>query len=388
MSKIKVLQVCHGYDPPFLDVGNQFARMFTRDDYEVTTLYLSGKGTDKIRQSTVADRVIFLELTPASLKGLKVGVIFTMKRLLQENCFDLVICHRYKAIYLIGLCRTFVNDFIWIGVVHDFGVFSGVSRRGFLRLFGGGLNLLGVSRAVCADLELSEPSLRGRIFPQPNCIDVGVLKARQFGREDARRRLGLDPHAYIFGTAGRLHPVKDQATLLRAFAAIANHLPQARLVIMGTGHLEGELKQLTMELGIAGRVDFLGQVDNGAYYFKAFDAFVLPSLREPFGMVLIEAMAAGIPVVASCGGGAGDVVGDAGLLFTPRDVEGLAVCLRQVTDWTTEEVGMRVAAADRRLRENFSQEAFTCNFFALPMLKQRAKNWYVPSSGAAHNRKA
>ncbi|TLM66182.1 MAG: glycosyltransferase [Deltaproteobacteria bacterium] len=375
MTPIRILQICHGYDPPFLDVGNQFTRIFRGDGYEVTTLYLSGEPSEAVRQATVADRVIFLGLPPESLKGLKLGVIVALKRLLQTEKYELVICHRYKAIYLAGLCRLFAGDFIWVGVVHDFGVFAGAMRRAFLRLFGRGLNLLGVSRAVCADLAASCPEMRARIFPQPNSVDVAVLQAGQLERAEARRRLALDPQACIFGTAGRLHPVKDQETLLRAFAAVAGRLPGARVAIMGAGRLDGRLRELAETLGIADRVDFLGQVPGGPKYFKAFDVFVLPSVREPFGMVLIEAMAAGIPVISSRSGGAGDVVGDTGLLFDPGDAAGLGDCLLQAFAWPPAEVARLTAAADRRLRENFSQEAFTRNFFAQPFMTDAARTW-------------
>ena len=369
MSKIKILQICHGYDPPFLDVGNQFTRVFSGKGYEVTTLYLSGESSDEVVRATIADRVIFLELTSESLNGLKLNVILQLKRLLRDEEFQLVICHRYKAIYLVGLCRLFVGNFTWVGVIHDFGVFAALLRRVFLRLFGRGLHLLGVSRAVCDDLAAACPDMRGRIFVQPNSVDIAALQTGQYSREEARRALGIDPQAFIFGTAGRLHPVKDHATLLRAFTRVATDMPHARLVIMGAGRLDRQLKELAETLGIREQVDFLGQVAGGANYFKAFDVFVLPSLKEPFGMVLIEAMAAGIPVVSARNGGAGDVVGDTGLLFDARDVEGLGNCLRQAYGWTLEEVSRLVSGAEKRLQGNFSQEAFSRNFLALPFMK-------------------
>lgn len=86
-------------------------------------------------------------------------------------------------------------------------------------------------------------------------------------------------------------------------------------------------------------------------------------------MVLIEAMAAGIPVVSARNGGAGDVVGDTGLLFDAKDAEGLGNCLWQAYGWTPEEVSRLVSGAERRLRGHFSQEAFNRNFLALPFMK-------------------
>jgi glycosyltransferase involved in cell wall biosynthesis len=138
---------------------------------------------------------------------------------------------------------------------------------------------------------------------------------------------------------------------------------------MGAGRLDQQLKALAEELCIRERVDFLGQVAGGANYFKAFDVFVLPSLREPFGMVLIEAMAAGIPVVSAQNGGAGDVVGDAGLLYDAKNAEALSNCLQQAYAWTPEEISHLVASANLRLCDKFSREAFSRDFLALPFMK-------------------
>ncbi|MBN0387259.1 glycosyltransferase, partial [Pseudomonas aeruginosa] len=92
---------------------------------------------------------------------------------------------------------------------------------------------------------------------------------------------------------------------LRGFAAALPRLPQnSLLAILGSGRLEEQLKDLACELGIGERVLFLGQVEEARRYFKAFDAFALSSDHEPFGMVLLEAMVAGVPLIATACGGA------------------------------------------------------------------------------------
>src|SRR5690554_6305874 len=96
---------------------------------------------------------------------------------------------------------------------------------------------------------------------------------------------------------------------------------------MGSGRLEQSLKTLAHELGVENSVRFLGQVPNGRRYFKAFDLFALSSDHEPFGMVLLEAMAAGVPVIATNCGGAKEVVDNSDYLFELGDVAGLAQLL-------------------------------------------------------------
>jgi glycosyltransferase involved in cell wall biosynthesis len=366
----KVLQICHGYDPPFLDVGNQYASLFETMGSEVTTLYLSGPRTEAIEHATDANKVIFFELNSKTLRGLKLPVVGRLKNLLRSEHFDVVICHRYKSIYLTGLARIAVPDFIWLGIVHDFGVFSNLSRRLFLKLFGGRLHVLGVSRAISDDVSSDCPWLASeRVFTLPNSIKVEKLQKLHLTKDAARIQLGLDRDKFIFGTAGRLHPVKDHATMLRAFAQAIAFLPKAQLAIMGSGKLEGELKKLAEDLGISNRVNFLGQVSSGPIYFRAFDVFVLPSVREPFGMVLLEAMAAHVPVISARTGGTGEIVGDAGLLFEPKQVDQLSKALQKAYSWSQEERQGIVMKALNRLYESFSLEAFRKRFWSLPFME-------------------
>lgn len=130
---------------------------------------------------------------------------------------------------------------------------------------------------------------------------------------------------------GRLVPEKGVQVLLRAFARLVRVHPNATLVIAGTGPYAGELKALAASLGIAERVTFAGFVseDTRNKLLAQSAVAVFPSLYEPFGIVALEAMSAGVPVVASRVGGLAEIVehGITGLLFTPGDDSELFACL-------------------------------------------------------------
>jgi glycosyltransferase involved in cell wall biosynthesis len=134
--------------------------------------------------------------------------------------------------------------------------------------------------------------------------------------------------------AGRLHPVKDYPTLLRAFAALRRRM-RARLVIMGEGEARGALEALAKDLGIAGDVAFTGFVSDPLPAIRAADVFVLSSLSEGLGGVLIEALAAGTPVVSTdCRYGPREVLGDGrfGQLVPVGDAYALAAAITRALD--------------------------------------------------------
>lgn len=129
----------------------------------------------------------------------------------------------------------------------------------------------------------------------------------------------------LIGSVGRIQPVKDQATLLQAFSLLVTQQPalrqKLRLVIVGDGPLLSELKSLAQTLNIADLTWFPGALDNVPEVLRALDVFVLPSLNEGISNTILEALASGVPVVATAVGGNVELVEDGvcGRCFTPRD---------------------------------------------------------------------
>lgn len=369
-SEPRILQFCHGYDGPFLDCARQYASLFRGRGYQVTTVFLTGKADPQVAAGCASDEVLFLEFSSKAVRGLKLGAIRALRRIAAERNFALCIAHRFKPIY-IALLGT---DLPVIGVHHAFGDYQRNSRRLFANLFRQRLSLLGVSDAVRDDMRRCLTQWPAeRIQTLYNRIDVDALQASLVPAEEARRVLGLDPQAWIVGNVGRLHPDKDQATLLKGFAQALPNLPAgARLAILGTGRLEPQLKALAVELGIAAQVDFLGQVADARRYFKAFDVFALSSDHEPFGMVLLEAMVAGVPVLATACGGAREVVEGVGMLFPLGDAGQLAQGLEHMARLDDQQ---RQACAEhmlQRLRERFSDQAVAETFWQLPQAQALA----------------
>lgn len=362
----RVLQFCHGYDGPFLDCARQYASLFAGSGYKVTTVFLTGKADAQVAAGCASDEVLFMAFSSKAIRGLKLGAIGALRKIAASRDFSFCIAHRFKPIYITLLATRLPV----IGVHHAFDDYQRGGRRMFANLFARRLSLLGVSDAVRDDMRKCLGKWPAeRIQTLYNRIDIDALDASQVSAAEARQALGLDAQAWIVGNVGRLHPDKDQATLLRGFAQALPQLPAGtRLAILGKGRLEQDLKAQAQALGIAAQVDFLGQVPDARRYFRAFDAFALSSDHEPFGMVLLEAMVAGVPVLATACGGAIEVVEGVGLLFPLGNAEHLAKGLQHLAGLDEAQRGECAERMLARLHERFSDDAVRDAFWRLPQV--------------------
>lgn len=335
----RVLIFNHSYPVQFIDIANQYARLFSEEGDEVTVVYLTGPSDEGVRQKTLAKEVIFLDCPPAVTRGLKLSAIRQMLRLQRERGFDVVICHRYKPTYIMLWVARFCRIPTFIAVMHELGVLRHLARKLLLAcLAPKNLILAGVSNAVREDLRRDVWRLpSGRVLTLYNMIDVDLTEPRLYNRSEAREKLRLPPEAFIFGTVGRLAKNKDQKTLIAAFSLIKAACPEAKLVILGDGQLEAELKQQVSTLNLNQDVIFTGFVPDGFRYMKAFDVYVSSSIQEAFGRVLLEAMIARVPTIATRVNGMPEVLGDSGVIVEPRQPGQLANALRQAYELSSQQ---------------------------------------------------
>ncbi|MBN2312216.1 MAG: glycosyltransferase family 4 protein [Candidatus Hydrogenedentes bacterium] len=155
-------------------------------------------------------------------------------------------------------------------------------------------------------------------------IDLSPYAAAVERREATRRALGIEPGDLLVGGVGRLEPVKGFAYFVEAAHRIAEAVPRARFILAGDGSQAGFLREKAQALG--DRFRLLGLRDDVPDLMAAMDIFVLPSVNEGMGRVLLECGAAGTPAVASAVGGVPDVLADgvAGLLVPPGDAGAIA----------------------------------------------------------------
>jgi len=163
-------------------------------------------------------------------------------------------------------------------------------------------------------------------------VDLGKFGSGQGKIEEKKRAFGLASDAVVVGTVGWLLPIKGSMQLLRAMGNIWNGRRDLNLVYVGKGELEEDLKAEAARLGVEDRVRFLGWRDDVHEIMPFFDVFVLPSMMEGMGRALVEAIAAGKPVIGTRVGGIPDLVKDGhnGFLVEPGEVDGLAEAIQKL----------------------------------------------------------
>ncbi len=174
--------------------------------------------------------------------------------------------------------------------------------------------------------------------------------------EGKKRSLGLNPEAPVVGTVGWLLPIKGPIYLLRAMAEVWQSHPGIQLVYVGKGDLEKDVRGEAYRTGVSEKVKFLGWRDDIPEIMQVLDIFVLPSLNEGMGRVLVEAMASGKPIVASNVGGIPDLVKDGqnGFLVGPGDVNGLSLAMKKLIE--DEELRVKVGAKGRAMAQSYGLE--------------------------------
>ena len=238
-------------------------------------------------------------------------------------------------------------------LVYQMNYAGGSARRGLLRLLAPGLvtRVLAFSEAQKRALERAAPELGRRC----DVVPVGIpTPAPSLGREALRRELGLAADVPFAAMFGRFDPIKGHATFLEAAARVHARRPEARFAIVGgalnadvlphVSRVRARVVGLRAELGLTDVVRIAGFVPDPAAWMAACDVVVCPSVNEPFGLVVVEAMRLGVCVLVSDSGGPAEIVEHekGGLQFRTGDPEALAQGLLRLLD----DPGLRARLAE------------------------------------------
>lgn len=363
VQKPRILQICHDFKGPFKTVARQYAGCFA--DCDVTTIFLRGPMSASLARG-IHGEVEFLTLPAGDLRGLKLSVARQIRDMIGDEPPNIIFGHRYKPFYIAQLLNYQLDIGAVVGVMHEYGFLERWTRNLFSRYWKDNVHLIGVSEPVRDATLRSHVHLEGRIEVLPHSIEAPTL----LDPVTARHELGIPLGRYCFGTIGRLVRKKNHALLLEA---LARRDDDSVLAVVGDGDLKESLGQQAKRLGIRDRVVFCGAHDDARKLMKAFDAFVLSSTEEEaFGLVLLEAMAASVPIICSDAPGPMSVVGDTSLTFTTGSVEDLAAKMAEMRAMPSDQSAALAARALARLGDEFSVSSMVQKIRSFPLIEQHA----------------
>jgi len=200
----------------------------------------------------------------------------------------------------------------------------------------------------------------------PNGIDTARFRPDAETRHVLRQELGV-ADTFLWLAVGRFDPQKDYPNLLRALAQVARESPEAVLLIAGDGPLRPAMEDLARKMGLGERLRFLGIRRDVPALMNAADAYVMSSAWEGMPMVLLEASATGLPIVATDVGGNREVVlhNKTGFLVPPKDSHALAQAMLRLMDMPEEERQAMGKAAREHIEANFSLDQVVARWEAL-----------------------
>lgn len=243
--------------------------------------------------------------------------------------------------------------------------------------------MIAVSEAVADNFSGRLFSLRNRVSVILNGIDMKRFQEPIKQHRATRAELGFSETDQLVGIVGQLTQRKGQLELIEAFAETLKKTPNAVLLIVGSPlfnrdyEYEETLKATAVKLGIAERVRFLGEREDVPALMQALDLLVVNSIIEPFGLVVIEAMASGTPVLAAMSGGIPELIehGRTGWLFPQGDKQALATGISKLLESPSLRLRLVVNANGQLTRykaPNYLAQLYSfyrSNFATLPFLE-------------------
>ncbi|MCP3178137.1 glycosyltransferase [Desulfuromonas sp. KJ2020] len=298
-------------------VSLNFLKQVDREKYRIQPILLIRPWEDEtyfaneIRKLGYEYYTVPVAITPNGGPLRVPRVAWRLYGILKEGSFDVVHTHGYFA-DICGLSMAAILGIKRISTCHGF-ISTDFKLRAYNSLDKWVLRrcekVIAVSDGI--KTELSQAGIQGRsIVTIPNAVAVPALSETQEYRHNTRNNLGVSKEDYLLGYVGRLSSEKGGIHLVEAFALLVDSGVRAKLLIVGDGPEKDALIQLCKSKGIDHLVKFTGFLKNVEQLLPILDLFVLPSLTEGTPLALLEAMAAGVPVVATSVGGIPKVIKD------------------------------------------------------------------------------
>lgn len=329
------------------------AKGLRRRDWRVTVVALYGDGGDAAAELR-ARGIAFVSLEMRKGLADPRGWI-RFHRWLKRERPDVLHAHLPHAAWLCRWSRLAAQVPVVVDTLHSSGTGTRGRRMGYALSRWMPDHVTAVSHAAASSHLASGMVLGNRLSILGNGIEMEAWAPSLETRIEVRHELGLTDE-FLWVAVGRLESVKDYPTLLQAMARMPENV---RLLVLGSGPLEAELKELVSQLGLGGKVRFMGFQSNVERWMQAADGFVLASRYEGLPMVVLEAAACGVPAVATDVPGTNELVVDGvnGWLADAGDANRLREAMTRLMRMPLEERFAMGECARRQVMKEFSMDA-------------------------------
>ena len=357
-SRINLALLWPQYDGGVTSV-NDLVLGLDRDRFNVIFIYLSGYGVERNLIEEQGYKVFYLSNIEL-INAFRFSILFKLVRILKEHRIDLLHCHVHKPTVYGVMAARLAGTPIVLSHVHGLGR-SGKFRRKLTNYLVSRKcsKIIAVANSVKEDILRNNwrmPSEKVSILE--NSVDYARFADVSATKADARRMLELPTDAFVFGTVGRLAKTKGLTFLIEAFSIVKEQIPSAELILLGNGPCRDELEQQASKSPCRDSIRFLGHRGNIEQLYRAMDVFVLSSVAEGMPRAILEAMAAGIPCIATKVGGIPEILPnrDAGRLVPARDADALASSMVEFAKMPAEEIRKIAGNARDRVGKLYSHE--------------------------------
>jgi glycosyltransferase involved in cell wall biosynthesis len=355
--KIVIARIFCIYDGRVSSRAGVITRL-NREKFETICIYLTKSSSNENYFETLGYKVFYL--SDKKVKDLSLGNIWKLSKILKANKVDIVHCHRHRATAIGTLAAMVAKVPVVISHVHGVRRTRNLRRKLFnYFLFRHASKILTVGEAVRKDVLKCNFSLpESKVVSEGNSVDYESFVKTTISKEQAKAALSLPTDAFVYGTVGRLVPTKGQTYLIKAFARVKVAVPTAHLIFVGEGRLLNELRDEAAKAGLSNSVHFLGRRDDMPNVFRAMDVFVLSSVAEGMSRALLEAMAAGVPSIASNAGAISEIIDDgrSGVLVPRKDEISLAGAMIKLAGYSQSQREKMIVAAKEKFYASFTQE--------------------------------
>lgn len=365
-NKIKLALLWPNYNcdrPSF----NELARHIDPDRFEMIVIILRKRQGDPEGIDKFGYRVFYLSEVQR-INAFGFSILRNLVKVLKAEKVEILHAHRHKSVFYSALASFFTDVKVILGHVHGLNRCKTLPRKLVYFLFGRKISsFLACSKGVKEDILANFPTSReSRVTVLPNSIDYKRFAEATVNTIELRKSLSIDENAFVFLAIGRFVPTKDFITLIKAFSKV-RYLDKCHLLFAGDGRQRSEMEALVKSLGIEDRVHMPGMRKDVPEVMKACDSFVMSSIAEGMPFTLLEAMASGLPCVATGVGGIPEVIEneDLGKIISPGDIEALAGAMSEMVEMPYQKRLEMIEKSRQRVRNHYCHEKLVVDLMDL-----------------------